>query len=206
MSAGANEWHVPYDRAAMADMFDNDLAPFVDRFRGVEWPMDISTGLVQRAIKQCATLNSFMETMESEDTDRSRLYAWLYPTVSTKFAWSTVSPLNLLNYVLLCMKSRYAAMTASAMMPSLYQTSKPHAWAGTVLQGWLHYVDTYGAITRTQFINIGHKPLPDGRPTIRDTVGWIYLNRDVQSPVSIFFRSMEFESLAPPREAPYATG
>ena len=204
MAAGAAEWQIPYDRGAMLEMLERDLCPFVHRFHSA-WPMDVDKGRVQRAIKQCIALNHFMETMPSENWGRGVFYQWLYPTVQEPFRVSTLSPLNLLNYVFLCMKSRYAAMAASAMLPSLYASSKPHATAGIVLQGWLDYVNTYGTITWKQFVNIVHQPLPTGRPTIECTVEWIHRHRDVEHPETIIFWTYDWDGQAPPKESPYAT-
>eukprot|EP00959_Pyramimonas_sp_CCMP1952_P291661 6100305-Pyramimonas_sp.AAC.1 len=162
--------------------------------------------MVQRAIKQCITLNNFIETLRAGDVDRDRIYEWLFPNVPQgNRGWSCISPLNILNYVLLYMKSRYAAMAASAMVPLLYWDSKPHAVAGIVLQGWLQYVDIEGPITWKQFVNIGHHKLPNGRPTIETTVDWIRLTRDDDRPETIFFWFIDFDARSPPQETPYAT-
>ena len=156
------------------------------------------------AIKQCTELNKFKESLDNGHPDRNRLHVWLYPSVRGRFKWKNISPLNLLNYVFLSMKSRYATMTACAMMTSLYDDPMPHARAGTFLQGWHAYVDKCGTITWQQFMNLVHQPLPDGRLAIDTAVDWIRDHRDIGCPQTIIFWHANVDVEAPPREAPYA--
>ena len=185
-------------------VFDEGLFRFVDMFRG-DWPMDVDTTRVLRAITQCISLDNYMMTLDQLDPSRDVMYRLLYPSVPRGISWwSCISPLNRLYYVLLSMKSRYAAMAASAMLPSLYCDSKPHATAGIVLQGFLEYVDTHGRITWKHFVNIGNQPLPLGRLSIPETVCWILASRYQQCLENFFLWCRDIDGEAPPRKFPYA--
>lgn len=188
----------------MRVMFYEELSPFVDLFCG-DWPMDVNQTMVLRAISQCTSLDNHMKTLAQQDPARGFIYRWLYPSVPHGYTgWQCISPLNRLNYVLLSMKSRYAAMAATAMIPSLYQDPTPHAMAGIVLQGFLEHVQTYGAITWKHFVNIGNLPLPRGRPSILQIMCWINNARHRDSPETIFLWCRDFTSEAPPQKFPYA--
>lgn len=185
-------------------VFDEGLFRFVERFRG-DWPMHVDKTRVLWAITQCILLHNYMMTLGEVDPSRDVLYRWLYPNVLRGISWwSCISPLNLLYYVLLSMKSRYAAMAASAMLPSLYGDSIPHATARLVLQGFLKYVDFYGNITWRHFVNIGNQPLPLRRLSMSETVCWILASRRQQCLENFFFWSRDIDGEAPPQKFPYA--
>ena len=197
-------WRVVFDEGLWRVVFDEGLFRFVDMFRG-DWPMDVDETRVLRAITHCISLDNFMMTLDRLDPSRDVMYRWLYPSVPRGISWwSCISPLNRLYYVLLSMKSRYAAMAASAMLPSLYGDSTPHATAGIVLQGFLEYVDTHGIITWKHFVNIGNQPLPLGRLSMPETVCWILASRYQQCLENFFLWCRDIDGEAPPQKFPYA--
>ena len=102
------------------------------------------------------------------------------------------------------MKSRYAAMAATAMIPSLYEDPTPHAMAGIVLQCFLEYVHTYEAITWKHFVNIGNLPLIRGRPLMLQIVEWIHDARYLDTTETYFLWCRDLTGEAPPQKFPYS--
>ena len=188
----------------MRTMFLEDLSPFVELFR-VEWPMEVNQTMVQRAISQCTSLDHYMKTLSQHDNERAILYWWLYPSVPHGYTgWSCISPLNKLNYVLLSMRSRYAAMAATVMIPSLYADATPHAMAGIVLRGFLEYVHIYEVVTWKHFVNIGNRVLIRGRPSIPQFVQWIYDAYYLDTKENYFMWCRDITADSPPQKFPYS--
>lgn len=191
-------------RWTMQTMLQYELSPFVDLFI-CEWPSGINQFMVQRAISQCTSLDHYMKTLPQHDNERAFIYGWLYPSVPYGYTgWSCLSPLNKLNYVLLSMRSRYAAMAAMVMIPSLYADATPHAMAGIVLRGFLQYVHIYDVVTWKQFVNIGNRVLICGRLSILQFVKWIYDAYYLDTKENYFMWQRDSNRNAPPQKFPYS--
>ena len=206
-------WQVPYDRGAMMRMLREDLAPFVDRFR-YEWPDGFSEATLRNAIFQCTTLRKFARTLEDGDRDKMEVDEWLLPpggrmggAMTMVRYWAHMSPLNLLNFVMLCVRSRYAAMVAWALAPLLCDYDRPHASTGDVLQAWNGYLDVHGPLCWDDMEAIVSRPLPQRWLAIAAIEDWIFRSRtEPRGPQSllVWFLYREFAYYGPPRSAPYA--
>jgi len=191
-------------------MFEQDLEPFVAKF-AVAWPMDITEDSVRDAMSQCTTLHELAATLPDEDGDRKRIEAWLFPSVNSRRPlvmrgyWGCISPLNLLNFVLLSMRSRFAGMAAWAMAPLLCDYSQPHASGGHVLQAWNLYVDRHGALQRQQLVNLLSLYMPPrGLSSIEGLVAGIVHHRDIYHDESTLFwcYQRDYESVDPRQGLP----
>eukprot|EP00959_Pyramimonas_sp_CCMP1952_P349655 7326467-Pyramimonas_sp.AAC.1 len=92
--------------------------------------------------------------------------------------WSCISPLNLLNFVLLAIRSRWAFMVAWVWVPLLMDYARPHASAGEVLQGVLGYVHEHGPLSWQSAVNLLCRELPPRRLVIIDFTVWMRTHQD----------------------------
>ena len=201
----------PHDRKSILRMFEQDLGPFVAKF-AVAWPLDFTGHSVRAAMSQCTTLEEFAATLPDEDGDKKRIQAWLFPSFNSRGPmvmrcyWGCISPLNLLNFVLLAGRSRFAGMAAWAMVPFLCDPSRPHASASDVLQAWNLVVGRHGRFHWQQLVNVLSLYMPPRGLSIESLVTGIVHHRDIYHDESMliccFLR--DFQSVGPPSRPPYA--
>ena len=202
-----------YDRAAILRMMSSELGPFVEKFR-YGWPMDVTIASVRDAIAMCTKLQKFAKSLPHSDRVKQGIEAWLLPPgarmsgeMLMRRYWMHMSPLNLLNFAGLAMRSRYAAMAAWALAPLLCDYDRPRASTGDVLQAWNSYLDAHGRLSWDDVEAIVSRPLPERWLTIPAIQDWIRRSRtDPRGPQSllVWFLDREFAYYGPPRSAPYA--
>ena len=204
-------------RAEMMRVLEDELRPFVEAFR-YDWPTDFARTDVHNAISQCATLQNFAMTLPTDDADRSAVEEWLLPAGARMYGemtmrryWAHASPLNLLTFVGLCLRSRYAAMAAWALAPLLCDYDRPHASTAHVLQAWHAYVDSHGRLCSQEFESILSRPLPNRCMALIDIAGWISHCRgspsgcvDIAGWVLVWYLYRDYARHGPPMAAPYA--
>ena len=201
----------PNYRESILRVFDDHLRPFVRAFR-VGWPLDITADTVRAAMAQCTALEAYVATFPSHDGDRLRILQWLYPPFSLPRPvgklcyWGSISPLNLLKFALLSMRSRFAGMAAWAWLPFLYDPSRDHLSGSDVLVAWSLYVDRHGALQFQHFVNLMNSYMPQRRLFIESLVAGIVHHRDNYHDDSMLIWDFirDYQAAGPPITFPYA--
>ena len=206
-------WQVPYDRGEMMRMMEEELKPFVDDFR-YGWRAGFTEADVRNAILQCTTLRNFAKTLPNGDAEKRAIDEWLLPRgarmdgeMTMLRYWGHMSPLNLLNFVGLCLRSRYAAMAAWAVAPLLCDYNRPHASTGDVLQAWHAHLDAYGPLRWEEMEAILSNPLPPRFMSIEEISNWIARLRTAprgEPSLLVWYLYRDYAYYGPPPAPPYA--